>query len=464
MMNTSHSIGIDTNVTQTEDVNMLDQNATNVTANSETNINSHIIDVHVDVEELARATMAKLDRIWVDLVRKEIKSLLDIIDAAEHRIESDTNVVEGLMKLILQNMKDTTKLTIKSFLLLWNLIRFSTADVDTDIEPWDPYFTVDSFASITNPHAYYNMDKVKKIAVEVLQNGRSYKEKDFAQTFVSINNFQVGYVDPTQYPRYQNYSFVRRDWLIAVNSNTVITENLFSEETGFQMHTWLPFIRSFVEDKTHRKMLIDTIGRVIRGGLKQPKGVNTCEIWLRDLTGVEIKFVSIHMLRKVAIRLAKVIFNAGYNITYTVLCLCKPNQVTKEDKIIGSSNPPVIHTSDSQVGHLKFKRRRLMKNGSFVHKNVVENISLDDERTLSNEKSVSDDQSPIILMRSTKINNTIDDCDTNEQAHVAVENTNMNNSYDDVGIDIQHSESVSYEEMDEEDDLEDFINDDDADD
>ncbi|GJU48843.1 hypothetical protein Tco_1218398 [Tanacetum coccineum] len=104
-----HSIGIDTNVTQTEDVNMLDQNATNVTANSKTNINSHIIDVHVDVEELARATTAKLDWIWVDLVRKEIKSLLDIVDAAEHRIESDTNVVEGLMKLILQNMKDTTK-------------------------------------------------------------------------------------------------------------------------------------------------------------------------------------------------------------------------------------------------------------------------------------------------------------------------------------------------------------------
>ncbi|GJR86895.1 putative reverse transcriptase domain-containing protein [Tanacetum coccineum] len=157
-------------------------------------------------------------------------------------------------------------------------------------------------------------------------------------------------------------------------------------------------------------------------------------------------------------------------------------KVTKEDKIIGSSIPPVIHTSDFEVGHLKFKRRRLMKNGSFVHKNVVENISLDDERTLSNEKSVSDDQSPISFRRRTKksmsslskcktfividvstdeefeINNTIDDCDTNEQAHVAVENTNMNNSDDDVGIDIQHSESVSDEEMDKEDDLEDFIN------
>nr|GEU47414.1 hypothetical protein [Tanacetum cinerariifolium] len=76
-----------------------------VEANSDTNINSHIIDVHVE----ARARTSNLDRIWVDLIRKEIKSLLDIIDAAEHRIERDTNVVEGLMKLILQNMKDIAK-------------------------------------------------------------------------------------------------------------------------------------------------------------------------------------------------------------------------------------------------------------------------------------------------------------------------------------------------------------------
>ena len=50
-----------------------------------------------------------MDRIWVDLVRKEIRSLLDIVDAAEYRIENDTNTVEGLMKLVLQNMKETTE-------------------------------------------------------------------------------------------------------------------------------------------------------------------------------------------------------------------------------------------------------------------------------------------------------------------------------------------------------------------
>ncbi|GJW33980.1 hypothetical protein Tco_0054012 [Tanacetum coccineum] len=64
--------------------------------------------VYALIDESDSATTAKLDRIWVDLVRKEIASLLDIIDYAEQMIETDTNVVEGLMKLVLQNMKDTT--------------------------------------------------------------------------------------------------------------------------------------------------------------------------------------------------------------------------------------------------------------------------------------------------------------------------------------------------------------------
>ncbi|GJZ29026.1 hypothetical protein Tco_0573673 [Tanacetum coccineum] len=59
-----------------------------------TNINSPI-DVHVDVEQRVGDTTAKMDRIWVDLVRKEIKTLLDIIDSVEHQIENDTNVSEN---------------------------------------------------------------------------------------------------------------------------------------------------------------------------------------------------------------------------------------------------------------------------------------------------------------------------------------------------------------------------------
>ncbi|GJT90475.1 serine/threonine protein phosphatase 2A 59 kDa regulatory subunit B' gamma isoform [Tanacetum coccineum] len=63
--------------------------------NPETKTNYHTIDVHFDVEHLAGAITAKLDRIWVDLVCKEIKSLLNKIDYVEHQIETDSNVDEG---------------------------------------------------------------------------------------------------------------------------------------------------------------------------------------------------------------------------------------------------------------------------------------------------------------------------------------------------------------------------------
>ncbi|GJR65056.1 hypothetical protein Tco_0011121 [Tanacetum coccineum] len=171
---------------------------------------------------------------------------------------------------------------------------FNPTVMDVDVEPWDPYFTVDSFRSLTNPHAYYKIEKVhvdfvwldennnklyyflhdkdgEKMAAEVPPNlVAAYKDKTFAQTFVSIHNFQVVYSDPTGYPRYQTYSFLRRDWFVAINSDTVITKNLFAEETRFQMHSWLPSIR-----------------------------------------GAEIKFVAFHTLRKVPTRIARVIQEQG---------------------------------------------------------------------------------------------------------------------------------------------------------
>ncbi|GJT95334.1 hypothetical protein Tco_1090852 [Tanacetum coccineum] len=80
MVNLSNTIVPET---QEQDVDMLDQNVANVMAISATNTNSPI-DVHVDVKQRVGATTAQMDRIWVDLVRKEIKTLLDIIDSAEN--------------------------------------------------------------------------------------------------------------------------------------------------------------------------------------------------------------------------------------------------------------------------------------------------------------------------------------------------------------------------------------------
>ncbi|GJY25499.1 hypothetical protein Tco_0400225 [Tanacetum coccineum] len=80
------------------------------------------------------------------------------------------------------------------------------------------------------------------------------------------------------YPRYQNYSFVRNDWVITINPKTVVTELLFAEEAAFKEKAWIVSIRALVSDRTQRKMLIDTVARVTSGGY------TTCELWLRDLT------------------------------------------------------------------------------------------------------------------------------------------------------------------------------------
>ncbi|GKE16644.1 hypothetical protein Tco_1424221 [Tanacetum coccineum] len=176
----------------------------------------------------------------------------------------------------------------------------------------------------------------------------TYKDKTFAQTFVSIHNFQVVYSDPTGYPRYQTYSFLRCDWFIAVNSDTVITENLFAEETGFQMHSLLPSIRCLVGDKTQRKMMIDTVGRVIRGGLQKPAGYNTCEIWLRDMTGAEIKFVAFHTLRKVPYRIAQVIQEQGtIYLTRVKLVHTESMNLLVDTELTGIEFDPVLRQAEA---------------------------------------------------------------------------------------------------------------------
>ncbi|PWA94586.1 hypothetical protein CTI12_AA059070 [Artemisia annua] len=158
------------------------------------------------------------------------------------------------------------------------LAAFSPMDIDPvfnptvpDLEPeiWDPYFTVDAFKSLTSPHAWYIMPQVHvyyvwtdnksnklflfmhdkhgvRMAAVVPQDlVEEYKNKNLDNTYVSIHHFQIDYINPTEYPRHNNYSFVRNDVLIVVNN---------------------------------------TVGRVIRGDLKKHAGYNTCELFLRDLT------------------------------------------------------------------------------------------------------------------------------------------------------------------------------------
>ena len=85
-----------------------------------------------------------------------------------------------------------------------------------------------------------------------------YKNKHLDNTLVSIHHIQIEYINPTEYPRHNNYSFVRNDVLIVVNSKMVVSQILFPDMTGFVNHPWLPSIRGLLEDKSTKKMLIGT--------------------------------------------------------------------------------------------------------------------------------------------------------------------------------------------------------------
>lgn len=74
----------------------------------------------------------------------------------------------------------------------------------------------------------------------------------------SINQFQIYPIDLTDYPRYENYSLSRNDWVIDVSKKTVFTElNIFAQ-FGFIKYPLVPSIRSLVNDETSRNILIGT--------------------------------------------------------------------------------------------------------------------------------------------------------------------------------------------------------------
>ena len=83
-----------------------------------------------------------------------------------------------------------------------------------------------------------------------------YNTRDLIGKVFSLNHFQIAYTDPTQYPRYQNYSLSRCDWVILVNSKTELTEIPLSMQSDFPAHTWISSIKGLCTDKSTKKMLI----------------------------------------------------------------------------------------------------------------------------------------------------------------------------------------------------------------
>ena len=72
----------------------------------------------------------------------------------------------------------------------------------------------------------------------------------------SLKHFQVDYTDPYDYPRLDNYSFVRNDWAIMINKKTEITQTMDGEDDWFANYPLVSSIRYLVEERSIRQMLI----------------------------------------------------------------------------------------------------------------------------------------------------------------------------------------------------------------
>ncbi|CAI9298247.1 unnamed protein product [Lactuca saligna] len=80
----------------------------------------------------------------------------------------------------------------------------------------------------------------------------------------SLNHFQV---EPTyaEYPRYQEYSLLRGDLMIKISNNTRFNRLVDAIISWFPVFPLVPSIKSLVEDQTKRKMMIDIVGKIIKG-------------------------------------------------------------------------------------------------------------------------------------------------------------------------------------------------------
>ncbi|CAI9283091.1 unnamed protein product [Lactuca saligna] len=80
----------------------------------------------------------------------------------------------------------------------------------------------------------------------------------------SLNHFQV---EPTyaEYPRYQEYSLLRGDLMIKISNNTRFNRLADAIISWFPVFPLVPSIKSLVEDQTKRKMMIDIVGKIIKG-------------------------------------------------------------------------------------------------------------------------------------------------------------------------------------------------------
>ncbi|CAI9285428.1 unnamed protein product [Lactuca saligna] len=109
----------------------------------------------------------------------------------------------------------------------------------------------------------------------------------------SLNHFQI---EPTygEYPRYQEYSLLRDDLMIKISNNAMFNRLADAIISWFPVFPLVPSIKSLVEDRTERKMMIDIVGKIIRGKRKYSRyfgllTLTSFTLYLQDESGSIIK-------------------------------------------------------------------------------------------------------------------------------------------------------------------------------
>ncbi|CAI9278461.1 unnamed protein product [Lactuca saligna] len=147
---------------------------------------------------------------------------------------------------------------------------------------------VDAFSLLLNYHLWYVLTSVridfiwrdsranklfmvlidqnreKVLAVVPQQMMRFIYGGNLLGVVFSLNHFQI---EPTyaEYPRYQEYSLLRGDLMIKISNNTRFNRLADAIISWFPVFPLVPTIKSLVEDRTERKMMIDIVGKIIRG-------------------------------------------------------------------------------------------------------------------------------------------------------------------------------------------------------
>ncbi|GKD03117.1 hypothetical protein Tco_1178091 [Tanacetum coccineum] len=130
---------------------------------------------------------------------------------------------------------------------------------------FDPYEAIETFSLLCEPRLWYKCKAVRRRKIAAIVPHHLipfYVGQNLEGGVFSLNYFQIDYHDPYDYPRLDNYSFIRNDWAILINNKTELIPTTEGENDWFSDYLRVPLIRFLLEERTSHQMLIDVIGKL----------------------------------------------------------------------------------------------------------------------------------------------------------------------------------------------------------